>query len=225
MALPTFNELSGQQFQLNLNSGLVMSLLGGILAITLILAGLYPAWLLSRFQPMSILRNRIGFASGRSPLRQGLVLLQFTISAALLACTIVIWQQRQFIQNKPIGYNRSEVFTFNMSWQVWRNMGQERAVGVRNAIQQVLQSESSVAEVSISSQSSVHIESTHSGSVRFDGMAEGAQPTVAQMSADANFASLFDLQLLEGRWFTPDSKADESHVVLNENAARELGLR
>jgi putative ABC transport system permease protein len=225
LSMPVFNQLTEQNFHFDLQSGFLRYLLGGTLAATLLLAGLYPAWLLSRFQPMSIIRNKGGSAAGRSSFRQGLVVMQFVISAALLACTVVIWQQRQYIQNKPLGYDRGEVFTFRMGWQVWRDIGFERAGVVRDAMRQALQNTSSVAQVSIGSDSPVNLQSTHSGSVKFDGLAEDAAPTVSQLSVDAQFADMFRLEMLEGRWFSADSEADKSNVVLNETAARELGLR
>jgi putative ABC transport system permease protein len=223
-SMPFFNRLTEQEFRFEVSSPLGLSLLGGTLVVALVLSGFYPAWLLSRFQPLEVMRSQGSGLSGRSLFRQGLVVVQFAISSALLVSTIVIWQQRQYIQNKPLGYERDNTFTFQMSWTTWRSIGQERAVSVRNTLEQMLERESSISKVVIGSQSPVLLESTHSGSVEYDGKPADAKPTVSQLSADPEYADLFGLQMPEGRWFS-DSKADESNVVINETAARELNLK
>jgi|APTNR8051073442_1049403.scaffolds.fasta_scaffold02722_4 predicted permease len=225
-ALPWFSDLAGRTFVLPWESPLLWLLVGGTLVGTILLAGVYPAVLMAGFQPMQALRGSGSGRSGssKSVFRQSLVVAQFAISVALLICTIVIGQQRAFIQNKEMGYDREQVFTFTVGWRKANALGAERSHLLFDAIEQALGQSAAVAGVSRASESPVHIQNTHSGSVKFDGLPEGSTPTVAQISVDDKFATLFDLKIVEGRWFQPGNKSDEDHVVLNETAARKLGL-
>lgn len=225
LALPVFNALTEQSFTFALDSPLGLSLIGGVLAVTLVLSGIYPAWLMSRFRPMHLLQGRGLQISTKSPLRQGLVVVQFAISAALISSTLVIWQQRRFIQNKPLGFDRHHTFTFTTRWDGWQHQGREKGLALRNALEADLRKESAIAQLSIASQPPVNLLSTHSGSIQYEGKPADAAPTVSQVCADEHFARLFDLKLAEGRWFEPHNQADENNVLLNETACREFNLK
>ncbi len=223
-ALPWFSEVAGHTFQLDWKSPLPWLLTGGTLAGTVLLAGIYPALLLAGFQPMLALRGQGKKSGMRAFFRQSLVVLQFSISVALLICTIVIGRQRSFIEHTAMGYDRAQVFGFTVGFSDYYAQGKERGESMVKAIEQHLQQSSAIAAISRANDSPVHIKSTHSGSVKFNGLPEDATPTVAQLSADEHFADLFGLQLAEGRWFEKDKTSDVDNVILNETAARKLGL-
>lgn len=222
--LPWFSELAGRIFTLPWKSPLLWMLTGGTLVGTILLAGVYPAVLMAGFQPLQTLRNLGKTGTYRSVFRQSLVVAQFSITVALLICTIVIGQQRAYIQNKEMGYDRAHIFTFSIGWRQIHKLGAERGQKLSETFKQTLSQSAAVAGVSRANDSPVHIKNTHSGSVKFDGLPEGATPTITQLNADEDFASLFDLKIAEGRWFNPDLKTDQNHVILNETAARKLGL-
>jgi len=225
-ALPWFSDLADRTFTLAWNSPLPWLLMGSTLVVTVLLAGVYPAVLMTRFQPLEVLRDTTSkTTTGRhSAFRQSLVVAQFTISVALLICTIVIGRQLAFIQNKEMGYDRAQIFNFNIGWRTFHALGPERGKSALDALEQALRQSSAVAEVSRANASPVHIQSTHSGSVKCNGLPEEAKPTVAQLSADEHFADLFNLKMVEGRWFGAGNTSDAHNVVLNETAARKLGL-
>lgn len=224
-ALPWFSELAGRDFTLPLDSPMPWMLLGGTVTFTVLLAGIYPAMLMAGFQPMQVLRGTyVSGSSQRSVFRQGLVVTQFAISVALLICTVVIGQQRAYIQHKEMGFDRAQVFGFEIGWRLLRGLGPERGPGALQAMEQALRQSAAIAGVSRANDSPLNIQSRHSGSVKFDGLPEGAEPSVAQLSADEHFAQLFDLKMAEGRWFEAGNKSDADNVILNETAARELGL-
>lgn len=223
-ALAAFSKIAGRDFELPWTSPLPWLLFGATLLGTVMLAGIYPALLMTRFQPLKVLRGGGTNGSSRSSLRQSLVVAQFTISIGLLISTIVIGRQRAFIQNKDMGYERDQIFTFSINWRQYRDLGEKRGESMLNALKQTLQQSSAVAGITRASESPVHILGSHSGSVRFDGLPEQESPTVSKIDVDDDFADLFGLKLAEGRWFEPGNKADEQNVVLNETAARKLGL-
>ncbi len=225
-ALPWFSDMADRAFTLAWHSPLPWLLVGSTLVATVLLAGVYPAILMTRFQPMEVLRGSASRTTtgGHAAFRQSLVVAQFAISVALLICTIVIGRQLAFIQNKEMGYDRAQIFNFNIGWRQFNALGPERGKSTLNALEQALRQSSAVTEVSRANASPVHIQSTHSGSVKFNGLAEDAKPTVAQLSADEHFAALFDLKMAAGRWFEAGNASDVNNVVLNETAARKLSL-
>ncbi|MBL7827493.1 MAG: ABC transporter permease [Saprospiraceae bacterium] len=223
LSLPMFSELAGRSFSLPWNSALPWLLLGGTTLATIALSGIYPALLMAGFNPIQALRGQ-GATPARSLFRQSLVVAQFAISVALLIATIVIGKQRAYIQNKDMGYDRDQIFTFAINWSLQRSLGVERSKTMVQNIDQTLRNSTTIAGLSQANDSPVHLQSTHSGSVKFDGLAEDAKPTVSILATDAYFADLFKLQLAEGRWFERGNKSDENNYVLNETAARQLGL-
>ncbi len=225
LTLPWFNDLADRNFTLNWTTPLPWLLFGGTIGVSVLLSGIYPALLLAGFQPMKALRGQLGRdGRQRSVFRQGLVVVQFTVSIALLICTIVIEQQRAFIQQKNMGYDRAQTLNFGVDWEQERTLGHKKFLQVRDALLHDLSQQSTVVGVSLANQSPVHIKSTHSGSVKFDGLPEDAHPTVSQLSADARFKDVLGLQMKEGRWFEENNISDLNNVVLNETAARQLGL-
>ena len=224
MALPWFSDLTERTFTLPWSSPLPWILVGSTLVGTVLLAGVYPAILMAGLQPMQVLRGSGTTGGTRSVFRQSLVVAQFAISVALLISTIVIGRQLSFIRNKEMGYDRAQIFTFQIGWRQFDALGPERGKSALNSLEQTLRQSSAIAGLSRANESPVHIKSTHSGSVKFDGLPETAKPTVAQLSADEHFAELFDLKLAEGRWFEEGNTSDANNIILNETAARKLGL-
>jgi putative ABC transport system permease protein len=229
MALPWFSNLAGRTFTLPWDSPLSWILFGGTLGAVVLLAGVYPAILMTGFKPLEVLRGSGpgSSASGngaRSALRQSLVVAQFAISVTLLICTVVIGRQLSFIQNKDLGYERSHIFSFEIGWRQFHALGTARGKSMLSSLEQHLRQSSAIAAVTRANASPVLIENTHSGSVKFDGLAEDSKPTVSLLNADEHFADLFQIQLTEGRWFEAGSQRDADNVLLNETAARKLGL-
>jgi putative ABC transport system permease protein len=110
--LPTFNSLAQKQLSLNLFSDwTLLPTLVGLVLITAFIAGMYPALLLSRLHPVDSLRGNVR-PGGRNRLIQGLVIIQFTISVALVVCTLVISSQMRYVNSHNLGYDRNLVLTF-----------------------------------------------------------------------------------------------------------------
>nr|MBP6829116.1 ABC transporter permease [Saprospiraceae bacterium] len=90
--------------------------------------------------------------------------------------------------------------------------------------EQNLRQSSAIAAVSRASESPVHVEGKYFGSFRFDGLPETDKKILTQLIVDDRFGQLFGIQMAEGRWFEADNKSDLHNVILNEAAARQLGL-
>src|SRR5207244_2104419 len=112
--LPYFNQLAGKDIHTStlFQPKMLLSLIGLIIIVG-ILAGSYPAFFLSAFQPIDVLKGKLAGGFKRSWLRNALVVFQFFISIALIFGTIVIYKQLNYIYNKDIGFDRNQVIVIN----------------------------------------------------------------------------------------------------------------
>jgi len=112
LILPVFNSISGKAFTIyTLFQPLNIFLLLGIGLFTGLVGGSYPAFYLSSFQPVSILKGALSKASGNINLRRSLVVLQFSISMIMLICTWVVYSQLSYLRKKDLGFNKNQVMT------------------------------------------------------------------------------------------------------------------
>ncbi|MGA8854613.1 MAG: ABC transporter permease, partial [Christiangramia sp.] len=122
LTLPWFNQLAGKtiEFSSLLKPVYILSLLGLILLIT-ILAGSYPAFYLSSFNPLNALKSKFSGNGKSSGIRSGLVIFQFVISAGLILATLVVKEQMSYIQNKDIGYEKDQLLVVRNSYLLGNN--------------------------------------------------------------------------------------------------------
>lgn len=216
--LPIFNELTGQTFQLDFSNTALWGVLLGTTLLSILLTGVYPAVLLSSFQPIRALRGFNVLGTNNSTFRKSLVVVQFTVSIVFLVATLVVYQQIQFIRTTKLGYDRAHLFEFTVPWNVQPKVE-------TTTIKSRLLNESSIEDVTISSQNIIEIKSSHSGSLDWDGRPSDFNPTVAQLSVEPNYQKVFNLKMADGRWFAENSTADQENVVLNEAAVKKFKLR
>ena len=116
--LPSFNTLSGKNLVLTGKPILAFVTLGLLVGIV---AGMYPAFYLSSFKPIAVLKGKLGNANNSFNLRSGLVVFQFFISVGLIVSTVVVYQQMKFIQNKNLGYDKEQLLTIPNSYALGKN--------------------------------------------------------------------------------------------------------
>ncbi len=218
--LPAFNSITNKNFELPLTSASLWQLMGLTLLTAFVLNTIYPALVLSSFKPLNVFRGFTVLNLKDGYLRKGLVTLQFTISVALIAGSIVIYKQMQFIQQTNPGYNKSQV----LITYIPRDVNFNKKSQVALAIKEDLLRQSCIQNVSLANQIIANIGSISSGGADWDGHDTSFTPKFAQLSTDADFAATMQLQMKEGRWFRENDEADKSNVVLNEEAIKELNI-
>ncbi len=218
--LPVFNSVTGKNFVLSLTSASLWKVAGLTLITTFILNSIYPALVLSSFNPLNVFRGFTILKLKDSYLRKGLVTVQFIISVMLIAGTIIIYKQMQFVQQTNPGYNRSQALITHLPPTVDFSKKNQLV----NEIKQDLLTQSSIQNISLANQTIANIGSYSTGSADWDGHDTSFNPKIAQLSTDANFAATMQLQMLEGRWFRQNDEADKNNVVLNEEAIKELKI-
>lgn len=212
---PWYNNLTGVNLSLPWGDPLFwFSIIGGILLVGL-LAGSYPAFFLSAFKPLQIMRGTgHGKKSRDQMLRNTLVVFQFIIATALIIGTFLIYQQLNYIQHKKLGFKQEQIVVVDDTYTLRNN--------IESFKQQILQ-DPAVTSVSISSY--LPIPSSRSNSTYSKGreFREDLAINMGEWRVDYDYAKTYDLNLKEGRFFSEEYGSDSNAVVLNEAAIDVLG--
>jgi putative ABC transport system permease protein len=222
LSMPLFNQLTGENFKLNLLDLNLWKIILSVLVLVTLLTGIYPSILLSSFQPLNIMKGSNFLSKHKTGFWKGLAVLQFAISVGLIVSTLTIYKQLQFIRNTNLGFDREYVMRINFPWQMLREPNGE---GTMKRMVREMENNPAVSGVSMASASIVNHGSSSSGNFEWEGRKKNENPTFAPFSADVNFQKIFGLKLLEGRWFQEGNKADESNFVLNEAAVKICNLK
>ena len=116
IALPYFNDYTGNFLTLDITSNMVLALVG-LSLMTGLLTGIYPAFLLSRFRPVEVLKGTLAAGARGGLLRKVLVVFQFSTSIALIVITLVVFNQMSYIQNKDLGFDKEYVIESRLLWE------------------------------------------------------------------------------------------------------------
>ena len=225
LSLPYYKELTGKNFTNPLASAGMWKIIGVTLLTATILNGIYPAILLSSFQPLNVFKGASILKVKDVWFRKSLVILQFTFSVILIISTIIIQRQLNYIQKTNPGYDRSQLFSFYLPWTLFKGQTDEQKEGILNNVKQELLSQTSIAGATVASQSIVRLGSSNSGSADWDGHDTTYQPTVYQLSADEDYKKVFQIELAQGRWFQPENPTDRHNFIVNETVANEFNIR
>ncbi|MCW3091919.1 MAG: FtsX-like permease family protein [Ferruginibacter sp.] len=211
LALPVFNTLAGQTLSLRFADHPL--LLPGLIVFVLIsgiLAGSYPAFYLSSFKPVAVLKGK--FTSGKKSigLRSGLVVFQFFISIVLIVSTTVVYKQLSYIQHKKLGYDKDQVLVLSNSWMLGKN---------EEVFRQQLQSDPRVASISRSGYLPAGPSDNNNFFV-YPGENANQMVKTLRYDVDENYIPTLGISMLTGRNFSKDFASDSSGVILNETAAK-----
>jgi putative ABC transport system permease protein len=225
ITLPYFNNFTEKSFTLSVYSVNIWMLLGAAFLFSILVSSIYPALLLSSFQPIAIFRGANVFKIKNVSLRKALVITQFTLSIVLIVASIVVYRQMQFINAQSSTFNRSEIFSFALPYKVYKNYKGEERARLMELVKQQVTAQSSVAEVArLDGGSVINMNGWSSGSSNdWDGRDKEFEPKITFYDTDTSFKNLLHLKLAQGRWFQ-DGKADEKNSVLNETAIKEFNI-
>ncbi|PSR57130.1 ABC transporter permease [Adhaeribacter arboris] len=216
LGLPYFNEIAAKDMRLPWNQGWFW--LGSILfiLITGLLAGSYPALYLSSFNPVKVLKGT--FRAGRlaSLHREVMVVMQFTISVTLIICTIIVYNQIMFAKNRPVGYARDGLITMDMK--------SDDFYGKYDVLRTELKNTGVVAEMSQSMGKITEVASGNNG-FQWKGKDPNRDDSFGTLAVSHEHGKTVGWQFVAGRDFSREYASDSVGMVINEAAAKFMGLK
>lgn len=209
--LQPFNILSGKVLTLAVFTR--WPLLAGIIAFTLLLgivAGSYPAFYLTAFQPAAVLKGKVRAGFKNSGLRNGLVVFQFVISIALILGSLVVYRQLRFMQDKHLGFDKENIVDLLHTYSLGKNAA---------AFKQEVMSHPVFKGASFANRLPPHVD--WNSAFRKGGTDQDFLLSVYQ--TDHDHLATMGYTLVEGRFFSRDFPTDTLAVVLNETAYKQMG--
>jgi ABC-type antimicrobial peptide transport system permease subunit len=215
LLLPSFNHLVDKKLHLPFEQALFWAMLLGFWAITGLLAGLYPAFYLSAFQPVKVLKGTIRKGRFAALPRQVLVSVQFTVSVLLMIGTVVVYQQIQHARNRPIGYDPQKLITVSMN-----DPGYFKKF---EAIRAQLKATRVVKEVACSSSPMTGIWDNTDG-WSWKGKDPATSSVFAFNYVSNGFGKTAGFEFTKGRDFSNHTVIDSNSVIINEAAVKFMQL-
>ncbi len=188
----------------------------GIALATGVLAGAYPALMLSGFQPVRALKGTLRTGPASARLRQGLVVTQFVAAVLLLAGAAVVYEQTAFLRTAPLGFEREHVLAIESVPRDWSAEGVARLQPVKARLEAV----PGVRAVSLSWETAAEGGHGNTLPLRRPGQPPEAALDVARFLVDEDFAEVYDLRLADGVFLGEN----DDGVMLNERAAAAFGI-
>ena len=214
--LPYFNELTGKQLQLQFETQHLLFLLA-VIMLTGLLAGSYPALYLSGFNPIAVLKGKLGMNWGELWIRRGLVIVQFTLSILFIVGVFVINRQIKYTQDKHLGYDKENVITFK-----WRGTRDEKGFQQYADFLQGLQEIPGVINASnMKGNIANQMERSVSSGISWTGNEAERDQIFRSPYVGYNFIETLNLELIAGRSFSPAfNDGNNFRILINEKAAR-----
>ena len=217
IALPFFNSLLNISLKINYTDWRFWVALVGLTLATGFIAGIYPAFYLSSFEPVKVLKGFGHSGTATLSIRKALVVFQFVFAACLIVCTAVIYQQLQYIKDKPIGFNKNGLIEIPME-------GNLRSKEKMALLKTQLLESGAVTGVTYFSRS-LNEGGNNTFSVSWPGKNPNDQVLFNFRSAGASFSKTIGAEMIAGEEFSEAHHNDSTHMILNEAAVARMGLK
>jgi len=215
LLLPQFNVITGKSLSLHFDLQLILTLLS-ISIFTGLIAGSYPAFYLSGFNPTNALKGRLSSTKGELLTRKGLVVFQFIVSIVLIISVLVTYNQIKFVQNKNLGYEKDNIISFAKQGKLEKNF--------KSFISQ-LKNIPGVVNASYMYGSLAGGVSSRSGGLSWDGQSLNQKNTKFDyLDVDFGLIETLNIKIEQGRSFSPEFGSDSSAIIFNKAAIKAMGI-
>jgi putative ABC transport system permease protein len=214
--LPYFNELSGKSLGLPWSEWQFIPLEIGAAIVVGFLAGIYPAFYLSRFKPAAVLKGGVSQGIKSSRLRSGLVVFQFATSIVLIAGTFIIYRQMEFILNQKIGFDKEQVLLIQGS----NSLG-EKSSTFKNELLQLPE----IKSATVSNYLPVSGTKRNSNGFYEEGKTSEGNAVYSQIwRVDPDYIQTLGMKLADGRDFMAEMPSESQSVIINQTMAKQFGF-
>ncbi|MFD2561248.1 ABC transporter permease [Aquimarina rubra] len=213
LLLPQFNLLIEKELVLGLNNPLHVTMLLSITIICGVFAGLYPAFYLSSFKPVEVLKGIKVTSASASFIRKGLVVGQFTISIVFIICTIIVYQQIQHAKNRELGYDKDQLISMRVN---------DEMINKFNIIQQDLIKTGFVHNAALCNSQILSAGNNGSG-FRWKGGTDTEEVLLSFRNITEGFFDTTGMEIVEGRGFGKNVDADSTNVMVSQSLAELMG--
>ncbi len=214
LILPAFNDLSAKQLSMNIAENWMM--LAGLILMALftgLVSGSYPAFFLSSFKPVKVIKGIAGTGSQASLLRRALVISQFTTTVALIIGTIIIYRQIDFIHNKDLGFDKEDVVLVSMNSEMRKSYESFKTEILQNP-----------GIHNVTAANNVPLSVGNINPVYWEGKGPDDYQTMSFVSIDFDYIQTFGMNITIGRDFSKDLPTDTKNYLINEAALKMTGL-
>jgi putative ABC transport system permease protein len=213
--MPAFNFLTGKEIPLPLSDATFWLSLLGLMLVTGLVSGSYPALFLSSLNPIRILKGTLKLGSGASWFRQGLVVFQFSLSIILIVGTIVVSQQVDYAQQKNLGYDRENLIYIPLEGDLPKKYALfKEEVSKMPGIQLVTRMTQTPTDLS-----------NGTGGVEWNGKDPNTTIMFTQAAVGYDFVKTLNLKVVQGRDLSKDFATDSAGYLLNESALKKMHLK
>jgi len=221
VAIPGFNKISGRALSFSLFGQTQFWLgLGILFVIGVFLSGLYPAFVLSGFKPIEVLKGKMSGTRQSALLRKSLVVFQFTASLFLLIGTAAVYRQIQFMRKQSLGISIDQTLVVNGPL-----VGNDSTYMNRlTAFKDELQNKSSVGNVTVSTSIPGEPVGWNAGGIKLVGQEQGKQNQYRIIGVDYDYLKTYKLKIIAGRDFSKEFGTDRKSVVFNKKGIEQLGI-
>jgi putative ABC transport system permease protein len=214
LVLPYYNQMVEKKLFIDYASSQFWLLAVAVIIITGLVSGSYPAFYLSSFQPVKVLKGKPSIGRGGSTPRKVLVTLQFCFSILLIIGTIVVYQQIQLVKGRSLGYDQENLMTTEYTNEVEKNY---------KVIKQELLTSGVVESVTRSNSAITDINSNNF--LGWPGKPEELRVIFTTIVSEYDYTRTMGIKVLEGRDFSEDFKSDSSAIIVNKAALEVMGLK
>lgn len=213
LVLPSYNLLVNKNISIDYTNPWLWSIAIGWVFVIGIFAGSYPAFYLSSFQPVKVLKGKVNIGKGATTPRKVLVTLQFGFSIFLIIGTIVIYQQIMHVKNRDMGYDRENLIQIWTNGELETNFQTIREELVRTGVvKSVCKSNSPITAIFSNNE------------VKWEGMPD-QRVSFSTIATEYDYTETMGIHMIEGRDFSRDFKSDSMAVIINQAAVDLMGLK
>jgi len=213
LALPSFNTLTKTQISIPFSNGYFWMLMIGCVVVTALLAGSRPAFYLSSFNTVKVLKGNTQTAGSSSLSRRILVVIQFSCSIALIISTVIIYQQINYAKDRPTGYDLNRLLSTNMNDDLYKNF---------TALKNELTAKGIVSSVTTATSPATDVW-WHSDVDKWPGKSPGETIEMGTIIVSENYFKTVGMQMNNGRDFT--NAYDSTSVIFNEAAIKRMRIK